>query len=444
MASFDESTITGEAAGHGLVHTIRSSLASEEFDLAGYTESRTKDLMASAFAEPFTNLDEMIKFTFIVGGGKHVRSRYAEDLPKWTTACLREIGFTEDRSAALDFSSQGTYKQQHDTGQNLKTIIVFPKVTRKESEKQVEETTSSKQLNSPEKLIMQADFVTFSEMVKSKTQSWSQRKAIQKVLQEGIEAYNFLEAKLMRGEMLNPSELELYESNSGCDIEKLSWLQQEIKKMVDTVLTATEKTEVIETMKKNQTLVEAEIEQLKGTENLNQTIVNRIEKLKEKLAAIVQRRTTLEGQPPVLHRLKHREEIQKLVVKQQHLAELDERRRIHGNLTITDLKELEQKAAIDHQIIQYSNASRCWFEGDESFAIRMKIEVDEGVKKYQQQKKTINKSQGKKTNTHGTTSSSGWATVGQTKKGSGLRTTTTQSQAKGGFAAAFGDDEDDD
>ena len=33
--------------------------------------------------------------------------RYPEDLPKWLVAALREIGFTEDRSAAETFDSQG-------------------------------------------------------------------------------------------------------------------------------------------------------------------------------------------------------------------------------------------------------------------------------------------------------------------------------------------------
>ena len=65
--------------------------------------------MISAFSLPLEAPTEMVRFTFVVGGGKLVRSKYDEDLPKWITAALREIGFSEDRSAALDFSSQGMF-----------------------------------------------------------------------------------------------------------------------------------------------------------------------------------------------------------------------------------------------------------------------------------------------------------------------------------------------
>jgi hypothetical protein len=41
-----------------------------------------------------------------VGGGKLVRSRYSEDMTKWMVAALREIGFSEDRSAAETYDSQ--------------------------------------------------------------------------------------------------------------------------------------------------------------------------------------------------------------------------------------------------------------------------------------------------------------------------------------------------
>ena len=53
---------------------------------------------------PLTAPTEMIKCTFVVGGGKLVRSRYAEDLTKWLVAALREIGYTEDRSAAETYA----------------------------------------------------------------------------------------------------------------------------------------------------------------------------------------------------------------------------------------------------------------------------------------------------------------------------------------------------
>ena len=77
------------------------------YDLSGYTESRARDLVVSAFSSPLSAPTEMIRVTFVVGGGKLVRSKYSEDLPKWLTMALRDIGYTEDRSAAETFDSQG-------------------------------------------------------------------------------------------------------------------------------------------------------------------------------------------------------------------------------------------------------------------------------------------------------------------------------------------------
>ena len=68
----------------GMAGSIRKATDSEQFDLAGYTESRVKDLFVVAFGSPLDQPSEMIKFTFIVGGGKLVRSRYSDDLLKCT------------------------------------------------------------------------------------------------------------------------------------------------------------------------------------------------------------------------------------------------------------------------------------------------------------------------------------------------------------------------
>jgi hypothetical protein len=45
--------------------------------------ARVQDLIQNAFGEPLTAPKEMVRFTFIIGGGKLVRSRYHEDLGKW-------------------------------------------------------------------------------------------------------------------------------------------------------------------------------------------------------------------------------------------------------------------------------------------------------------------------------------------------------------------------
>ena len=100
MAAFEEQL-------SGMAGEIRSSLTSEQFDLANYTELRARDLVLAAFSSPLSAPTTMVRFTFVVGGGKLVRAKYSDDLPKWMGAALRDIGYTADASAAETFDSQG-------------------------------------------------------------------------------------------------------------------------------------------------------------------------------------------------------------------------------------------------------------------------------------------------------------------------------------------------
>jgi hypothetical protein len=62
-------------------------------------------------------------------------------------------------------------------------------------------------------------------MVGSKVQSWRQKKKLLKLLQDKADEFKSLEAKLIKGEVLNPLEQQIYDSNSGADAEKIAWLQ---------------------------------------------------------------------------------------------------------------------------------------------------------------------------------------------------------------------------
>ena len=60
MAAFDSTQQLSGLAGQ-----IRGSIDSEQFDLAGYTEARVKDVVTAAFSSPLTAPSKMIKFTFV-------------------------------------------------------------------------------------------------------------------------------------------------------------------------------------------------------------------------------------------------------------------------------------------------------------------------------------------------------------------------------------------
>lgn len=227
MASFEDEK--------GLVGKIRGATESDLFDLAGYTEARVRDLIEKSFSTPLETCTEMVKFTFTIGGGKLVRSRYDDSMSKWIVSALKDVNFDEDRSAACDLNSQGTFKQQHDTGQNLKTISVFPFVAfahEKESAQQGGNAATAR-VAGKDSAVVSADLDTLRALVASKTESWSQRKRILTILQDYVSKMKELGEKLMRGEMLSPDEQHEYDLSSGCDEEKLGWLQSEIKDMVD-------------------------------------------------------------------------------------------------------------------------------------------------------------------------------------------------------------------
>ena len=88
--------------------------AQETFDLAGFNHDQIVEMVPLAFKEPMTLA---LRICFVVGGGRLVRAKYHEDLQKWLSAALRELGFEEDRGAAL--GSQGVFKRQEDLAQNL-------------------------------------------------------------------------------------------------------------------------------------------------------------------------------------------------------------------------------------------------------------------------------------------------------------------------------------
>jgi len=427
MSSFDEhiSGIAGE---------IRASLDSDQFDLSGYNEIRAKDLIISAFSKPLTIPTKMIRFTFIVGGGKLVRSRYDEDLTKWLTTALREVGYVEDKSAAETFDSQGTYKQQHDTGQNLKYLIVYPHVTCSKQTNNEQASTKTIDVNSPEYIVINCDLSTFKEIVTTKTPSWRQRKRLLKIIQDSYEQFQVIENKLVSGIALTSDEQSTYDSNPGNSSDKITYLQGEIKSLVDNgKLTHSEKQELLLSLDHNLKTIDEEIVQA-----TNENKPNKINKLQEKKQNILTRKSVVDKITPINYRLVHSNEIQKLRVKLIPLLALEERGR-SMSLTLADLKTLEEKSEIENKIIELENLSRGWFEDEKDFQIKCDLDIQESkvkAAKLAATKKTSSTSSTSKSNN----SSSGWSTIGTNKKSNVNKSTTKKVSSL--YAAAFDDDSD--
>lgn len=448
----------------GLAKDIREAVASEQFDLGGYTEPRAKELIANAFSEPLTAPSEMIKFTFVVGGGKLVRSRYSDDLPKWLIAALRDVGYSEDRSAAETLDSQGTFKQQHDTGQNLKYLIVYPKLTLASKPAASTMSAGSKvDTKSPSYIVLASEFSTFQEIINSKVESYAQKKALLAILNEAHEKFQKLEEKLISGQALTSDEQKLYDSNSGFDKEKIAWLQSEIKAMVDGgKLTSAEKTDLLSHIDHNITDLLTEIETAKAENK-----PRKVEKLQEKLTAMQTRKAHVQTINPIQHRLKYATEIINLRLQLLPLLALEDKGR-SMSLQLSDLKALEAKHEIETEIMSLEYQSQGWFENEVDFQVKCENEKKNAIAKYhaKQQGKgsngSVSGSGGKKTTSTSTgtvktavskgvpsgsgggTVFTGWSTVA--KKPAASSSGTVKKPASSGKSNAFGAlaDSDDD
>ncbi|EJK55816.1 hypothetical protein THAOC_24408, partial [Thalassiosira oceanica] len=63
-----------------------------------------------------------------LGGGKLSRSKYDSKCGQVVTAALNNLGFVEDRGASCVNECAGCFKSQHDTGKNIFTVVVFPRI----------------------------------------------------------------------------------------------------------------------------------------------------------------------------------------------------------------------------------------------------------------------------------------------------------------------------
>src|SRR4051794_1784789 len=89
--------------------SLRSALAADPASIERAAlsscgnEADAKHFMELAFKEPLEfpeGTKTIPKATLVVGAGKLERAKYEEDLPKWVTTALRDLGYQEDRAAS--------------------------------------------------------------------------------------------------------------------------------------------------------------------------------------------------------------------------------------------------------------------------------------------------------------------------------------------------------
>jgi len=284
---------------------------------------------------------------------------------------LREIGFEEDRTASACIECQGTFKQQHDTDKNLKTLQVFPRVELPNVDgggaagAEAEARQDLSDLGSPGYLATMCTFATFQKMVSNKTQAWAQRRRLLSELKDMATKFKEIEDKMIQVQPLTPEEQELYDATSVEDImEKVTWLERHMKSMVDAgQLTMGEKQQLLDQVEQRIGALGDELDAARAAEK-----PKRVERLEAQLETLSARQAKIGEIVPVRHPLKHEDEIMKLRMEWVPLHQLES---TSGRLlTMDEMRKLGAKPHLEEQISSLEEQSRNWFEDDAEFQAR--------------------------------------------------------------------------
>ena len=128
------------------------------------------------------------------------RSKYDDKAMPTMTSALRQFDYVEDRGASCVNECGGSYKTQHDTGKNLLTVVVFPRLVEAADDG---DGAPSDQYplafplveGSPEHTILLASEGTFEKMAPSMCPSWTEKKSCTEFLKAATETIEKLDAK---------------------------------------------------------------------------------------------------------------------------------------------------------------------------------------------------------------------------------------------------------
>lgn len=358
----------------GMAASIRAATESETFDLAGNTVATVTNTIQSAFSTPFDLQGTMIRITFITGAGKLGRQKYDEGAAKALTSTLRELGFEEDRGASCVVECAGSFKLQHDTGKNLKTVVVFPNITETSS---VEGGMAGLSVNdeqvsllpegSPESMIAMSSQQVFERMLASKCPSWSQKKGCVAAIESLKSMLQEVEATLLTGTPLTTAEQDFYDSMSLDALQaKEDFCRKEMHAQVEAGrITKLEREALLQQVTERMAKVQKEL-----TEALDKP--KKVEKLKAVEVKVQQRKEMLSGiTPKAPHKLRHEVEIHKLLKEIAPLQALEDTSRL---LSVKETQQLGRKREMEEQVEELEEKSRGWFEDDEeAFGARVEL-----------------------------------------------------------------------
>jgi hypothetical protein len=309
-----------------------SLLESETFDLAGQNTSTITTNIANAFDSPLP-IDDMIRVTFVTGAGKLGRQKYDENAAKALTAALRELGFEEDRGASCIKECAGSFKLQHDTGKNLKTVVVFPNIQDETnnngggadhqggSSSSGAESAAPFSKGSPEEMIALSSKSVFESMLKSRCQTWSQKKGCMAAIGEIKERLGTLEAKLLQGNPLADAEQTFYDQVSATVLEEKQTTVKDFMhhQVDDGLITVKEKAQLLSQVTERLETISKEMTDAEKNKQMKK--VEKQKMAKEKAEARKDKLSNISPKPPPP--LKHHAEIFQLRSELRPLLELE-------------------------------------------------------------------------------------------------------------------------
>mmetsp|Transcript_25195 Transcript_25195/g.59948 ORF Transcript_25195/g.59948 Transcript_25195/m.59948 type:complete len:688 (+) Transcript_25195:249-2312(+) len=423
----------------GLAASIRSSDESSTFDLGHQDANSIRATIKEAFEEPFP-VTKMIRITFIVGGGKLSRSKYDSKCGQVVTAALNNLGFVEDRGASCVNECAGCFKSQHDTGKNIFTVVVFPRIevlvsTASSGGSHDEDDDNLIPTNSPGYKMAVAPLTTFKNLLSTYVPTYLEKKACQQTLDGLRELEQAIESKMMNGNPLDSAEQSFYDS--ACDLkEKHSYVQKEASKHVDDGrLTAGEKDYILE-------LNENRIKALMS-EKSSATTAERLKKAlarKQQLQKISP--VDSEQYPPPL---RYEANIRALRKKVMPLCAIEDNAK--GRLmTLAETRAVTEKEELETEIAQLEEASCGWFEDEESFTARVEASRKKFASQFGRSKRSgggVSSGRARMTGSKGNEGVSKWILPGEKPKSRwGEVAAGGKKKAKGGavFSAMMMDD----
>ncbi|KAL7464847.1 hypothetical protein ACHAXS_005177 [Conticribra weissflogii] len=394
----------------GLASTIRSTLESSTFDLSGHDASSIQSIISDAFSTDFFHPGDashddhapttMIRLTFLVGAGKHSRSRYDPQAARAVTSALTsQCGYREDHGASCVAECGGTFKLQHDTAKNLKTVVVFPRVaggggaTRddedEEDERDEEDGEPLLPPDGPGRKLAVGSLASFRTLLSAHCPTYRQKQSCKQTLEGLLRLERAIEKKMMHGHVLLPREKEFYEDATELE-EKMSFLQSEMSAHVDEGrLTLEEKKRLVK-MNENRILTLKEERKEATSAALKSSVdewLDKARRRKEQLEQL-QDEVLLENErsgtyPPPLRHESQLTKLRKKLLPLQALEEASKGRLLNLNET----KALAEKDEIEQEIQKLEEASCGWFEDDDTFRERVRRSRERFEAKYDTKRK---------------------------------------------------------